>query len=139
MDIWTDGSCEPNPGPGGWGWIRSDGASRCGGEASTTNNRMEMIAILDALIELPDGAVARVFSDSQYCIRGLTDWHLGWKNRNWMKKGKPMPNRDLWLALDEQINRISVSFVWVKGHSGDPGNERADQLANAGRNSTIGA
>lgn len=133
MQIWTDGSCEPNPGPGGWGWHRSDGESSCGGTDNTTNNRMEMTAILEALRKLPDGAVAQIFSDSQYCIKGLTTWRAGWKHKNWMKKGEPMLNRDLWTELESQINRVNASFSWVRGHDGDPGNERADELANRGR------
>lgn len=137
MQIWTDGACEPNPGIGGWGWHRSDGRFECGGESHTTNNRMEMTAILKALAELPDGAVVTVFSDSQYCIKGLTEWRAGWRKKNWMKKGAPMPNRDLWIRLEEHLQRLSVSFEWVRGHSGDPGNERADELAGHGRLSAI--
>lgn len=96
-----------------------------------------MTAILKALAELPDGAVVTVFSDSQYCIKGLTEWRAGWRRKNWMKKGSPMPNRDLWIRLEEHLQRLSVSFQWVRGHSGDPGNERADELAGHGRLSAI--
>lgn len=137
MEIWTDGACESNPGLGGWGWHRSDGRSACGGEEETTNNRMEMTAILEALRELPDGAHATVYSDSQYCVKGLTSWRHGWKKKNWMKQGKPMPNRDLWIDLEEQLCRLNVSMKWVKGHAGDQGNEKADQLANFGRRISI--
>lgn len=108
-----------------------------GGEMDTTNNRMEMKAILQALRKLPDGAAVRVFSDSQYCVKGLTDWRAGWRRKNWMKKGGPMPNRDLWIALEEQISRVRATFVWVRGHNGDSGNERADELANLGRATCI--
>lgn len=137
VQVWTDGSCEPNPGPGGWGWHRDDGEMEYGGEMDTTNNRMEMTAILQALRKLPDGVAVRVFSDSQYCIKGLTEWRAGWRRKNWMKKGEPMPNRDLWIALEEQISRVRATFVWVRGHNGDGGNERADELANLGRTTCI--
>jgi ribonuclease HI len=133
IEIWTDGACEPNPGNGGWGWHRSDGMSGTGGMGGTTNNRMEMTAILEALRELPNGAAATVYSDSQYCINGLTTWRTGWKRRDWMKKGSAIPNRDLWIALEEQLLRLNAQFKWVRGHNGDPGNERADQLASEGR------
>jgi len=133
MDVWTDGGCHPNPGPGGWGWCRSDGASASGGERETTNNRMEMTAILMAMRALPDGAKAVIHSDSQYCVNGLTIWHQGWQRKNWMKKGEPMINRDLWLAPHEETKRVHVSFRWVRGHSGVAGNELADRLATEGR------
>lgn len=132
MEIWTDGSCFPNPGPGGWGWHRSDGRSDCGGAANTTNNRMELVAILMALREVPDGARVTVYSDSQYCVFGLTKWSDSWKRRAWSKKGVPMPNRELWLLLEEQKSRVDARFEWIRGHSGDPGNERADELAALG-------
>lgn len=138
IEIWTDGACEPNPGTGGWGWHLRDGhdnyrASDFGGEVNTTNNRMEMTAILEALKALPDGETAIVFSDSQYCIKGLTIWSKKWAKNNWKKKGKPMINQDLWLALEEQKNRVFAKFQWVRGHNGNKGNEHADELANAGR------
>ena len=133
LSIWTDGACHPNPGAGGWGWIRSDGESRCGGEAHTTNNRMEMVAILRALTELPDNHNVTVFSDSQYCVKGLTIWRNGWKRKDWKKKGEPMINRDLWLELDIQVLRLKITFEWVRGHSGNKNNEIADMLANRGR------
>lgn len=133
MNIWTDGACEPNPGIGGWGWHRDDGVCRFGGATDTTNNRMEMMAILQALRELPDGSVVTIHSDSQYCIKGLTAWREGWRRKNWMKKGVPMLNRDLWLALEDQMGRVQAKFEWVRGHNGDAGNERADELAAQGR------
>lgn len=133
MQIWTDGACEPNPGLGGWGWHRSDGKSAYGGARDTTNNRMEMTAILEAMRALPDGAEATVRSDSQYCVNGLTIWSAGWARRDWRKKSGPMPNRDLWLALEAEKRRLRVSFVWVRGHNGDRGNEHADALAELGR------
>lgn len=137
MKIWTDGGCNPNPGTGGWGWVRSDGVEDCGGELDTTNNRMEMTAIIEALSKLPDGQKVVVYSDSQYCIKGLTIWHRGWKAKNWMKKGEPMINRDLWLELDKHSSRIDVDFMWVKGHNGNPMNERADELATMGAKKPI--
>lgn len=133
MKIWSDGSCDPNPGPGGWGWHRDDGVYDCGGEKQTTNNRMEMTAILEALSKLPDGQEVEVFSDSQYCVKGLTIWRSGWKKNSWKKKGEDMPNRDLWLQLEAQMNRLKVEIKWVKGHNGDSGNELADSLARQGR------
>lgn len=133
LRIWADGACEPNPGPGGWGWHRSDGESRFGGDEETTNNRMEMTAILEALRELPDGKAVIIYSDSQYCVKGLTIWRKGWQKKNWMKKGEPMINRDLWLLLEEQLSRLDVTTKWVKGHNGDAGNEKADELAVRGR------
>lgn len=137
LSIWTDGACEPNPGIGGWGWHSSDGRQGIGGEIETTNNRMEMTAILEALKQIPDGEAVTVHSDSQYCVKGLTEWHNAWKQRGWKKKGVPMPNRDLWIALDEQTQRLDVSFKWVRGHNGDEGNEKADDLASQGRLSVI--
>lgn len=133
MKIWSDGSCDPNPGPGGWGWHRDDGVCDCGGEKQTTNNRMEMTAILEALSKLPDGQEVEVFSDSQYCVKGLTIWRSGWRKNSWKKKGEDMPNRDLWLQLETQMNRLKVEIKWVKGHNGDSGNELADSLARQGR------
>lgn len=133
MKIWSDGSCDPNPGPGGWGWHRDDGVYDCGGEKQTTNNRMEMTAILEALSKLPDGQEVEVFSDSQYCVKGLTIWRSGWRKNSWKKKGEAMPNRDLWLQLETQMNRLKVEIKWVKGHNGDSGNELADSLASQGR------
>lgn len=127
--IWTDGACIPNPGKGGWGWVDSLGNEDCGGERYTTNNRMEMMAIHQALIRLPDEQEVTLFSDSQYCINGLTVWRNGWKKKNWKKHGEPMINRDLWLGLEDQVLRLSVKFIWVRGHDGNEGNERADKLS----------
>lgn len=141
MRIWTDGACQPNPGHGGWGWHRSDGVERCGGESNTTNNRMEMTAILKALAELPDGVQpgsAVVYSDSQYCVKGLTIWRAGWRKKSWRKKGVDMLNRDLWLELEDEMNRVQPRLEWVKGHNGHDGNEKADQLAEMGRQKVLG-
>lgn len=137
--IWTDGSCFPNPGgAGGWGWHDGGERREHGGERGTTNNRMEMTAILRAMQAQPDGASVVICSDSQYCVNGLTTWKSGWKRKDWMKKGEPMPNRDLWMALDRQQGRINATFQWVRGHNGDVGNELADRLAAAGRESVLG-
>lgn len=134
--IYADGSCEPNPGLGGWGWHSSDGKQGFGGEEDTTNNRMEMVAILEALKAYPDGMEVKVFSDSQYCVKGLTIWRSGWRKNSWKKKGEAMPNRDLWLQLETQMNRLKVEIKWVKGHNGDSGNDLADSLARQGRAAT---
>lgn len=135
MKIWTDGGCHPNPGPGGWGWVRCDGVEEYGGDNETTNNRMEMTAILKALSKLPDGQAVTLYSDSQYCVKGLTIWRNGWRKKNWMKNGSPMINRDLWIEIDLHVSRINARFEWVKGHNGNAMNEKADQLATLGRNS----
>jgi ribonuclease HI len=140
--VWTDGACEPNPGTGGWGYLlqTETGLVRedCGGEIETTNNRMELTAILMALKALPDGAMAVIYSDSQYCVNGMTVWSKGWKRRQWHKKdGSPMPNRDLWLALNEADKRVRATYKWVRGHAGNAGNERADVLASIGRRGVL--
>lgn len=144
IEAWTDGGCEPNPGTGGWGYVlngypgKSAPVEAFGGEVDTTNNRMEMTAILEALAALPDGAAVTVYSDSQYCVKGMNEWHAGWARRDWHKKdGQPMPNRDLWLALNVQRQRVRARFQWVKGHAGTAGNERADELAGMGRHATL--
>lgn len=141
--VWTDGACEPNPGAGGWGFLILDQQGglvqeSCGGDVATTNNRMEMTAILMALRAIPEQSRAVVFSDSRYCVNGLTVWRKGWQRRDWHKKdGQPMPNRDLWLALEAELARVKAGFQWVRGHNGDPGNERADALAEQGRQAAI--
>ena len=94
-----------------------------------------MTAILESLLELPNGQDVLIYSDSQYCIKGLTEWRKGWKKKNWMKKGEPMVNRDIWLDLDKHIDRMRVNFEWVRGHNGNAGNEHADYLAGLGRSS----
>lgn len=138
IHVWTDGACEPNPGTGGWGYrvVYPDGTSReqCGGECDTTNNRMELTAVLMALRALPEGSIATIYSDSQYCVNGLTIWSRSWEKRGWRRKtGEDMPNRDLWLALHEERQRVRAVFEWVRGHAGNVGNERADHLASIGR------
>lgn len=134
MEIYTDGSCHPNPGgPGGWAFVRSDGYERIGHAPSTTNNRMELIAILEAMRSLPNGAEAVILSDSKYAVNGLTKWHAKWKRNNWKRKMIDLPNADIWRALDAERGRVRPTFMWVRGHGNVPGNVRADKLANVGR------
>ena len=136
VDIYTDGACSGNPGPGGWGAILRSGAHEkeiWGGEPATTNNRMELLAVIRALEALKRPVAARVHTDSQYVQKGISEWIHGWKARGWKTASKePVKNADLWQQLDEQVNRHKVSWKWVRGHIGHPGNERADQLANRG-------
>jgi ribonuclease HI len=134
--IYTDGACKGNPGRGGWGaWLRSDGRERelWGGEALTTNNRMELTAVIEALAALKRPCRVRVYTDSQYVRQGITTWIHGWKQRGWKTADKkPVKNEDLWRRLDDVARQHTVQWEWVKGHAGDPGNERADALANRG-------
>jgi len=136
VDIWTDGACSGNPGPGGWGAIlRAAGAEKelNGGEPHTTNNRMELMAAIAALEALTKPCVVALHTDSQYVKNGVTTWIHGWKRNGWKTADKkPVANADLWLRLDAARNRHQVDWRWVKGHAGDPMNERADALARAG-------
>ncbi|MBX3680710.1 ribonuclease HI [Cognatazoarcus halotolerans] len=136
VDIYTDGACSGNPGPGGWGAIlRSGGQEKeiWGGEPSTTNNRMEMMAVIKALSLLKRPVRVRVFTDSQYVQKGISEWIKGWKARGWMTAGKtPVKNADLWKALDNVVQSHQIEWLWVKGHAGHPENERADELARRG-------
>lgn len=133
MEIWTDGSCHPNPGPGGWGYVTDEGVEAFGGELRTTNNRMEMTAILAALQATPAGGSVTIYSDSMYCVNGLTKWNKSWAKSSWMRKGEAIPNRDLWMELEAAKARVRATFSWVRGHAGNPGNIAADALANRGR------
>ena len=142
INVWTDGACEPNPVVGGWGYVirvGGDVAESFGGERHTTNNRMELTAVLMAMSALADDAQAMIYSDSTYVVNGLTTWRARWRKREWCKTtGEPMPNRDLWRLLEAQLLRVQdARFCWVREHSGDPGNERADELAAAGRAGSI--
>ena len=134
--IYTDGACKGNPGPGGWGaWLRSGTHEKelFAGEALTTNNRMELTAVIEALRALKGPSEVELYLDSQYVRQGITEWIVNWKRRGWLTAGKqPVKNADLWKKLDAEVARHTVRWHWVKGHAGDPGNEKADALANEG-------
>ena len=136
VDIYTDGACSGNPGPGGWGAILRSGAHEqeiWGGEPATTNNRMELLAVIRALNTLKRPVSVRVHTDSQYVQKGISEWIHGWKARGWKTAAKaPVKNADLWRALDEARERHQVKWLWVRGHSGHAENERADELARRG-------
>ena len=136
LKIYADGACKGNPGPGGWGalLIGSDGEQEiCGGEAQTTNNRMELTAVIEALAVAPEGSTIALYTDSRYVQQGMSEWIHGWKRKGWRTAdGKPVKNVDLWQKLDASAARHHVSWHWVRGHVGDVGNERADALANRG-------
>ncbi len=136
VEIYADGACKGNPGPGGWGaLLRVNGRERelHGGEAATTNNRMELTAVIRALEALKGRPVVRLYTDSQYVQKGITEWIHAWKRRGWRTAdSKPVKNADLWLRLDEVANGHRIEWHWVKGHAGHPENERADALANKG-------
>lgn len=136
VEIYTDGACKGNPGPGGWGaLLLCKGVERelWGGENPTTNNRMELTAAIRALTELKRSCQVRLVTDSEYVMRGIQEWLPGWKKRGWKTSARqPVKNADLWQLLDEQVGRHQVAWEWVRGHTGHPGNERADQLANRG-------
>ncbi len=133
VELFTDGACSGNPGPGGWGAIlRFKGTEKelSGGEADTTNNRMEMTGVIEGLSALKRSCKVKVFSDSQYVIKGMTEWLVQWKARGWKTADKkPVKNEDLWKRLDELCAKHQVTWEWVKGHAGHPENERVDALA----------
>lgn len=132
VTIYTDGACQGNPGPGGWGAILRSGSHEkelSGGEAETTNNRMELQAALEALRALTEACQVRLFTDSQYLKKGITEWLPHWKRRNWRRKGGKLANVDLWKKLDEEIDRHQIRWEWVRGHAGNVMNERVDKLA----------
>ena len=134
--IYTDGACKGNPGPGGWGaWLRWGGHEKelFGGDPATTNNRMELTAVIESLALLKRNTPVAVYTDSEYVKNGITTWIHGWKKRGWKTAdNKPVKNIDLWQKLDALVASHEVQWHWVRGHTGDPGNERADALANRG-------
>ena len=140
--IYTDGACSGNPGPGGWGvWLRYKEHERelFGGEEQTTNNRMELMAAIQALESLKRDVPVLLHTDSSYVRNGITSWVHGWKKRGWKTADKkPVKNVDLWQRLDEVASRYDVEWKWVRGHSGDEGNDRADELARRGRDEAGG-
>ena len=133
IDIYTDGACSGNPGPGGWGSVLLWGDHRrelSGGDANTTNNRMEMLAVIRALEALKKPSAVRLYTDSTYVMKGITEWLPQWKRRNWRTASRqPVKNLELWQELEAALQPHQVQWLWVKGHSGVPENERADELA----------
>ena len=136
IEIYTDGACRGNPGPGGWGALLIAGKHQKtmhGGDPETTNNRMELTAAIEALNALKGHSNVILHTDSKYVMDGINDWMPNWKKRGWKTAAKkPVKNKDLWQALDEAAARHEIDWRWVKGHNGDPGNEMADELANRG-------
>ena len=134
--IYTDGACKGNPGPGGWGALlvyKGVEKELWGGDPNTTNNRMELMAAIAGLNALTRPCSVKLVTDSQYVMKGIQEWLPNWKKRGWKTASiEPVKNADLWQKLDEEVNRHQVSWQWVRGHTGHPGNERADQLANRG-------
>jgi ribonuclease HI len=144
VEIYTDGACKGNPGPGGWGvLLKSDGSEKelFGGELGTTNNRMELTAVIRALQALKRPCQVVLHADSQYVLKGITEWLAGWKAKGWKTAAKqPVKNVDLWKQLDDLVANTEhkIEWRWVRGHDGDPGNERADALANRGVEQALG-
>ena len=136
INIYTDGACKGNPGPGGWGALILQGDTKneiYGGEANTTNNRMEIMAVIRALKTINAENEITVFTDSTYVQKGINEWIAKWKINGWRTSNKKeVKNKDLWVQLDNLTSQLKINWVWVKGHSGHPGNDRADYLANKG-------
>lgn len=136
VHIYTDGACKGNPGPGGWGvYMRYKNHEKtlCGGELTTTNNKMELLAAITALESLTIACDIKLYTDSKYLLQGITEWLSNWKKRGWKTaSNQAVKNQELWQRLDAAIQLHCIEWVWVKGHSGDPGNEQADFLANQG-------
>lgn len=133
LKIWTDGSCLGNPGPGGWAFVATDGinrAERSGGEKNTTNNRMELMAVLRAITAAHRHSEIEIHTDSQYVKNGMQVWIKNWRRNNWRTSNKkPVKNQDLWQKLDEIAGQVKIHWVWVRGHNGEELNERCDELA----------
>ncbi len=130
--IYTDGACDPNPGPGGWAALlqfRGNEKVLAGSEPETTNNRMELTAAVMALQALKEPCQVHLYTDSEYLQRGITEWLAGWKRRGWRRKDGPLANADLWQGLDQAMQEHQVEWRWVKGHAGDQNNQRVDYLA----------
>ena len=144
VEIYTDGACKGNPGPGGWGVLLKGGGTEkelYGGELGTTNNRMELLAVIRALEALKRPCEVTLYLDSQYVLKGITEWLPGWKAKGWRTAAKqPVKNVELWQALDALVSQggHKIDWRWVRGHNGDPGNERADALANRGVEVALG-
>jgi len=142
VEIYTDGACRGNPGPGGWGATLEMGEhfrELSGAEAMTTNNRMELMAVISAIEALKRPVPIKLYTDSEYVRRGITEWLKSWKARGWKTADrKPVKNQDLWERLDAIASRHEIEWHWVKGHSGVPGNERVDRLANAAIDALLG-
>jgi|TARA_B100001105_G_C22338258_1_gene420048 ribonuclease HI len=136
INIYTDGACKGNPGPGGWGALILQGDTKneiYGGEANTTNNRMEIMAVIRALKTINVENEITVFTDSTYVQKGINEWIAKWKINGWRTSNKKeVKNKDLWVQLDNLTSQLKINWIWVKGHSGHPGNDRADYLANKG-------
>ena len=136
VNAWTDGACSGNPGPGGWGVVlqwRGREKNLFGGEAATTNNRMEMMAAIQALESMQRPVPIHIHTDSQYVLKGITEWSRNWKRNGWRtKSGDPVKNADLWRRLDELCSQMEVQWTWVRGHDGNVLNEQADELARRG-------
>ena len=134
--MWTDGACKGNPGVGGWGALMRTGSHELelfGGEVLTTNNRMELTAVIEGLRAMKRPCAVTLHVDSTYVMHGITSWLAGWKRNGWRTSDKkPVKNQELWQELEVELERHQVTWEWVKGHAGDPGNERADELANCG-------
>lgn len=144
VEIYTDGACKGNPGPGGWGVVLKSGSLEkelYGGELATTNNRMEMMAVIQALSALKKPCEVTLYLDSEYVLKGITEWMKGWKARGWRTATKqPVKNVELWQQLDALLasGGHKIDWRWVRGHAGNPGNERADALANKGVDKALG-
>jgi ribonuclease HI len=144
VEIYTDGACKGNPGPGGWGVVLKSGTLEkelFGGELATTNNRMEMTAVIEALAALKKPCEVTLYLDSEYVRKGITEWMRGWKARGWITSTKqPVKNVELWQKLDALVTNggHKIDWRWVRGHAGNPGNERADALANKGVDKALG-